>query len=384
MVGLVLFITSIFQVQNLLANFFGLLSFTGLFVSVLLLGTELGFQSQIVKQVCGTFNESGCEQVLKSSYAKGIWDITPADVSLLYFATQFILYLLGCWGLPTIQSLLVLSMGGIGIAIWSLYTQAIKLKQWCGLCLAIVAILVLQATVASIMIQFPIPIIGFGLFVLLFIILALALLPIKQLVKTNSSNKIKLAELKKWKLDAGLFMNQWQQEQQTDTSIWQNDLIFGSPEAPLRITVACNLYCKPCANTHKQLDDLLKRFDDKLSLQVRLLFPSENGDDRFTCAAKAILQKATEGLSNNDLQRALASWFELMDLGKWTRKWHHDANIDVNQELMHHRHWIEQNKITYTPTLFLNGRKLPGRYTLADIEILIPQLSQLMPKKSKI
>jgi hypothetical protein len=97
LIGFALFIESSFQFPNILNNLFGLLSILGLTVSIFLLGTELGFQSQIVKQVCGAVSNGGCEKVLKSSYAKGVAGITPANASVLYFAAQFIVYLLSGW-----------------------------------------------------------------------------------------------------------------------------------------------------------------------------------------------------------------------------------------------------------------------------------------------
>ena len=91
-IGLGLFITSAFYIVNGAITIFGLLSSTGLTTSVFLLGTELGYQSQLVKKVCGTISKGGFEKVLNSNYAKGLVGITPADASLLYFSTQFIVY----------------------------------------------------------------------------------------------------------------------------------------------------------------------------------------------------------------------------------------------------------------------------------------------------
>ena len=49
--GTQLGIVSAFQFPNILHNIFGLLSLFGLIVSIYLLGTELGFKSQIVKHI---------------------------------------------------------------------------------------------------------------------------------------------------------------------------------------------------------------------------------------------------------------------------------------------------------------------------------------------
>ncbi|MDP3667964.1 MAG: vitamin K epoxide reductase family protein [Sediminibacterium sp.] len=389
--GVALFIVSAFQFHNLLINIFGFLSLLGLLVSVFLLGTELGFQSQIVKQVCGAVSNGGCEKVLKSSYAKGVAGITPADASVLYFTAQFIVYLLGCWYPSLFISIILLAFSGIVIAAWSIYTQAVKLKQWCALCLGIVAVLVLQSINALFIMQHFLAneigssvYVGLGIFVSLFFVLALALLPVKQLIKTNSSNKLKLAELKKWKSDADLFINQWQQEQEIDIVIWENDLLLGNPSAPLLITVACNPYCGPCAKAHMQLENLLNRFADKLKIQIRLLCNAENETDKRTLSVKSILQKAVTTKNNTDLRKMLSNWFDWMNYEKWNDKWQPDNTIDITQRLQQHSKWVEDSSIAFTPTFFINGKKLPGRYSLDDIEILIPHLADLIADKETI
>ena len=374
---------SAFQFPNILHNLFGLLSLMGLIVSIFLLGTELGFQSQIVKQVCGAVSHGGCYKVLKSSYAKGIAGITPADASVLYFATQFLFCLLSFWIPVLFTFIMLLAYSGIIIAAWSIYTQAVKLKQWCALCLGIVTVLVLQSILVLFLskklVSNPLsnPVYeGLGIYVVLLFVLASILLPIKKLIKINRSNNLKLAELKRWKSDADLFITQWKQEQEVDTTIWESDLIIGNPFASILITVACNPYCGPCAETHAQLDKLLHSFDNNLQVQIRLLCNPENEEDKRTIAVKTILQK-TEILKNkSDLQQMLTDWFEWMDFEKWEAKWRPDNNINVNERLQQHRKWMADSAIAFTPTIFINGKKIPGRYNLDDIEILIPQLAQ--------
>jgi uncharacterized membrane protein/protein-disulfide isomerase len=376
--GLGLFIISSVSQSGVLAVAFGLFSLIGLIISMVLLGTELGYQSQIVKQVCGAVGNGGCEKVLKSKYAKGFLGITPADASVLYFGTQFIIYLLSSLYPALLQIVFLLAYAGIAITTWSIYTQAVKLKQWCALCLGVAAILILQTILVLVLPNYqlliPDSFTPVTMFLLLIALLSFILLPIKQLIKTNNINQQKLAELKKWKTDAGLFITQWQQEQQVDTTTWQNDLVLGNPDAPILITVACNPYCGPCAKAHMQLDDLLHRFADKVRVQIRLLCNAENEADKRTIAVKAILQKAEAVNNNAELQQILTDWFEWMDFEKWGMRWEIDSNINVSNVLNRHSKWFKHNVIQFTPTFFINGKKLPGRYSLHDVEILLPQL----------
>jgi len=363
---------------------FGLLSLSGIILSVAAIGTELGVQNDITRQVCGAVSNGGCEKVLKSSFSKGIGGITPADGSVLYFTTQFIVYLFGSVYLPFIQFIFIIALGCIAIVAWSIYTQAIKLKQWCALCLAIAAVLVLQFVIAGIeqpVLEGVLPAI---VFVLLFAFLTVVLLPVKQLIKTNNSNKIKLAELKKWKSDAEIFLWEWEKEQETDTTVWKNDLLLGNPLAPLMITVACNPYCNPCANAHIILENLLQRFPDKIKVLVRFSSNPKDATDKKTLAVKAIIQKSYTTQNNKDLQQMLTDWFVMMNYENWVEKWQPEKTIDVENRIIEHNEWIDESKIAFTPTFFLNGKKFPGRYSIDDIEILIPQLTELMTRPVSI
>ncbi|MCI1189902.1 thioredoxin domain-containing protein [Hymenobacter sp. DH14] len=383
-ITLILIGFSVYRLPNLLLNAFGLLAFAGILTSILLQGNELGFQSQTIKQVCGLINESGCERVMKSNYGRGFAGITPADASLIYFITQFLLYIAGSLGyFPLFSGLVTIAYMTIGVIAWSIYTQAVKLKEWCALCVAVVAILSSQVLLAfSLNIQLG-NLGSMGAFTACAAILAALLLPVKRLVKVNNANKIKLSELKKWKTDGLLFISQWQQEKPIDDTKWHNDLILGSIHSPLWITVACNPYCNPCAKTHQKLDDLLERYNGKLSVQIRLMATPDDANNKITQATRAILQKAAWGMTQVDLQAMMTSWFEKMNLQSWADLWKPDITLDVQKRLEQHQQWMTQTRITYTPTLFLNGRKIPGRYSLEDIEPLLPQLLALLPSVSR-
>jgi hypothetical protein len=138
--------------------------------------------------------------------------------------------------------------------------------------------------------------------------------------------------------------------------------------------VACNPYCGPCAKAHHQLDELLDKFSGKLKVQVRLLCNPTNEDDIRTIAVSAILQQAFTLKSNGELRQMLTDWFAWMNYEKWNCKWVSKDRVNTNEPLKKHADWMNENNITHTPTFFVNGRRLPGRYSLNDLEKLIPQI----------
>ncbi len=358
---------------------FGLLSLAGLLVSILVTGAEIGVQNSLVKQVCGAVSNGGCDKVLKTNYAKGIMGFTTSDLAIIYFATQYITWLATGLYPPLFNSVVLISLAGVIVVTWSIYTQAVALKQWCALCLAIAGVLLLQHVLSV----FEMNKKGFAnsfnwraiaIFTAIAGLFALLVVPVKKMLVQNHLNAQKLAELKKWKMDASVFKAQWLHQKVVDITIWKNDLLLGNRNAPILITVACNPFCGPCAKAHKQLDELLIRYKDKLCVQVRFLCNPANSEDRRTIAVKAILQNATQINTNGKLDSILTDWFETMDYNKWITRWHPRNNTDVQSCLEQHENWINNAGVTFTPTFFINGKELPSRYGLAELEILLPQL----------
>jgi uncharacterized membrane protein len=369
--GGTLFFLSVLQCHQVLINTFGLLS----------------FQSQTIKQICDAINKAGCEAAMKSTYARGVAGATPSDLSIIYFSMQFVIYLTSCLYPYFLRGILSLAVVGTMVAVWSIYVQAWKLKQWCALCLAIVVVLFLQSVVAFVTLSalqgLSIHQIFFECFFSLVIIVPLCFIyfPVKKLLKENGSKKLKLAGLKKWKLNGELFMSQWKHERKVDVEIWENDLLLGNPDAPVQITVACNPYCWPCAKAHGQLDDLLQRFDGKIKVQIRLLHNPESNNDKLSQAVRAILRKASTVQTNREMKEMLSDWFSWMDYDKWIVKWRPINNIENDQGMKKHSHWVKESNISYTPTFFINGRQLPEPYTIADVGLLIPQLAALLKEE---
>ncbi len=361
---------------------FGFLSLAGLVISLFALGTELGYQNDLVKQVCGAVSNGGCEKVLKSKNAKGFAGFTPADFSVLYFATQFIV--LGFTAFNPSLFYVAATAGMLGIVAigWSLYTQAAVLKQWCALCLGIVGVLILQFVTAIYSLFAADNIINFfsqialsslAVFVLTAIALAIFYRPLKQMLAANNKLKQQAQELKSWKLDASLFVAKWKEQPLVDTTTWENDLLLGNPDAPLQIIVACNPYCGPCARAHKQLDEILEHHPGIVNVKVRLLFRLDDKENKLNIAANNILTIA-ENVTSEQKQQLLSDWFKWMNLEKWEAKWK-IAELNMDHKMRQHADWIENSNINYTPTFFINGKQIPGKYNLQILDKLVPSLA---------
>lgn len=148
---IIVFIACLWRLGNLLAGLWYSTAMTGFALSIAILTDELGVAGKVVKQFCGAVNPRGCGAVLRSKYAKVIGGISMGDFSLAYFGTQLIFLTLSCiTSFPTfvLHTLLLLSVAGIVIILWSILTQLFFIRQWCALCLSIVIILLIQFLLA--------------------------------------------------------------------------------------------------------------------------------------------------------------------------------------------------------------------------------------------
>lgn len=369
----------VFVNSDVFYNLFGGIALLGVFVSLVVFFLEIGYQNETVKQVCGSFNKrGGCETVIKSKYSINIWGLSPADLSLIYFGSFFITYIISVFA-PNIsyKTIMPISFLGVPVIIWSLYTQVFKLKEWCVLCLLIITFLAFHIIVAA---NSDYTVLSLNKKSLVCItvtcfLLTILIIPFKQAFQSVSDGKSKVAELRKWKSDVNLFMGFWQKEQEIiDDAIWENDVTYGNPNSPIKITMACNPYCGPCAQSHQQINNLFSRFENLIQVKIRFYFYPDIKGNVIESAVESILQKAATIKSSDVMKEMIHDWYKIYDIDKWKSIWKPESLIDVKDRMERHNTWIVENNIIYTPTIFLNGRKFPSKYSVQDLNYLILDL----------
>lgn len=359
----------------------GLLSFAGLVLSIGVLSVEMGMQVKAVKEVCNSVSPSGCDAVLRSNYSKGIAGISIADAAISYFLTQSGFYLLSNWHPVLLNTALLLCIPVIIVAGLSLYAQQFILKKWCVICLGIVAVIIAQCLLAGLSVSSFIGSfrISIPYAISFFVVQGIVCYLFKGLKNfvTNIREKLMQAkELRRWKRNESLYLYQSNQRPYVDCTTWDQELMLGNNEAPVQITIACNPYCGPCAAAHKIIDELYETYKEILCIKFRFLFPLDNPNNDLTIAVKAILQKATRIHQDEERATMLSDWFKLMNLEKWQQKWGPISDVNVEDLLKAHIHWMDDvAKVKGTPTFFINGRQLPRNYVIRDMFQLIPSLA---------
>jgi uncharacterized membrane protein len=358
----------------------------GLLTGYLLFAKDLGITYRTVESFCNAGTGAGCGKVLRSEEGKLFGFITFSDLTLGYFAAQLaaIGLLVPLWtGSGLLSVLGLVSMIALPMIGYSIWLQAVKINEWCRLCLVVSGVLALQATIFGYLFYSgELNLLAVALpeaitTLLLFGLSGPSILLVKQTIQQKNravQNEMKAARLMN---SPEVFTSLLSKQRQTDTTPLEHDFLIGSPDAPVKLTMAVNLFCGPCKNELEHAKELLSIYPGQVSLSLRLLRSSDNGKSSGLIIKTWLhaLEERTNVISNG--QTLIEEWYEVMDTEKFSDS--HPVNGAVSDTKAEecsqaHYDWIKQAEIAKTPTSFMNGYELPSAYRVKDLVPLIPGL----------
>lgn len=350
-----------------------LLKIIGIGISVLLLAHSINANNPLIQNLCSLGKKNNCNGILKSDAAKATSWLSWSEVGFFYFAGSFLSLLLVPSSLPLIVWLNVLSLP---YTFWSISYQY-NHKNWCVLCCTVQAVLWLELIVA---LSFGLSPLSFGFSALSFAILPLLALcfvvPVllwyilKPILQKEVEYKLLKKQLKKFKYNSELFTHALTKQPRYAVSNELAPITLGNAEAPTIITMVSNPFCGPCAKAHETLDKWLKTRDD---IQLKIVFTTaDHDDDQRTKVARHVTALS---LTNNVelVEKALNHWYAQREkkYEDWAKDYQIDIGDEVNDTTKKQKQWCEMAEITATPTILINGYKLPEPYRLEDIQYLI-------------
>lgn len=359
--------TSLIAVLNLI------LTCIGAIVSFLLLLYEYDEFNPVLKEICTANRKTNCNAVLTSKYSK-LFGISWSSIGFFYFLSN-ILILIMLGGNPNaIVVLAWLSLFSFPAIVLSFYYQSAVIKQWCRLCITIQLLLValfltnlLSGNIRSLSPDVPFVIAVLACYSITIIVLA-ATLPITRQLKTAKHYKKRFTELIR---NPQVFNSLLKDEKPVTDDPGAIGITVGNRAAKNKIIKVCNPYCAPCAKSHSALEDLLSTNQD---LQLQIVFNASNrpGDDRAVAVRHFLAIAETTGEAS--LRGALNDWYtsDVKDYQRFSENYPVARNLpqeNANIELM--QDWCNKNQIDSTPTLFINGHRLPSIYNSADLKYLL-------------
>jgi uncharacterized membrane protein len=348
--------------ENIPALFLTLTGFTGLYFSWLITEKELGISNSITDKICSVAVHSRCESVLFSKGARLFTWLSWGDMGIVFF-TASVLFLLTTQltNLP-ITFYHFLSVAGLVFPLYSLWYQWRVVKQWCMLCIAVLAVLVINAVIGLVNLYEPVVINALVYPAILFTVLFITTLCVWQIIKYlygksigAIASEIKALRLKR---NPDIFNALLDKEEYNSMNMPEPDeaICFGKPDAPYKIVMACNPYCGPCSKAHHAIEELYENNPDDFSVSIRFALRENNDADKTVQIAKTIMKAA-----RINPFKAVKDWYRLFDMEKYNTL--HTVNgLDVNSYTERHIQWCKNAGINATPTLFINGKRLPGIY----------------------
>ncbi|WP_165045627.1 vitamin K epoxide reductase family protein [Dysgonomonas sp. ZJ709] len=375
--------------NNLGLSLLLLLNLAGVYIGYLLVKKQIHIHSEYSDKICSLFKYADCNDVLESKAAK-LWGVLGwSEIGLAYFLANTVIILFFSSLIPY---LVIINICSLLYSIWSIWYQRFKVKQWCPLCL-IVQFLFGGIFLVNLLFGFIViptlnisDIIGLGCIYTLPIIIVNMLTP--KLSKDGKTEQI-TQELNSFKANEEIFITQLRKQTYYEIDKLASNIIFGNPQGRILITVLTNPHCNPCAKMHARIEGLLDSGADDLCIQY--IFTSFNFNEKLHYSNR-ILIWLYMNLNIENTKIIYRDWFngeESIFFNKeeqlpsdlfidWIEKKcklynianlesFHLENNEVDAELKKHKDWIDKLQIQGTPTILINGYKLPDNYQIEDL-----------------
>lgn len=372
MLSTLLFHTSYFKVISWQLLTITLFKAIGIITSVLLLIQSVNANNPLIQQLCHGDTNKNCNAILSSKAAKVFDWLSWSEVGYFYFAGSFLAFLFNTDNTAILQILALLNIFSLPYTFYSIYHQGWVAKQWCMFCSTIQVLLWLEffplLTYLTHPLTFP-NLSDFSSIFVCFLIPFIIWIWVKPfLLETQKIDPLN-KQINKFKYNIELF-NRLLTDQPKYTSPdadWT--VVMGNEENPDKIiTMVSNPYCNPCTRAHKVLNELLA---SKNNIQVRFIFmfTKISDDDKRMVVARQLLA-LDESQDKSVVHKAMKDWYEerQKDFPTWSSTYPATNNNITTQKLEKQRDWLNLTEITSTPTILIDGYKLPYPYDLKDLK----------------
>lgn len=352
---------------SLTLSWWGLLvmKLIGSILAVLAIRIEQGERSEIIDKLCHFGKQSDCKAIINDKEAHVYGWISLAGVSLVYFlASLMALLILRASADTPFTALTLLNILTIPVCAYSIYYQWAVRKKWCPLCLGIVVVLLAEFVLLYRNITTDFQPGDLFIVAMCFLAVTVLLLTYSAFLRADTEAFKSNASFLKLKRDPSVFENALGRMERKDVPIGVHSFIVGEPGAPSTITAFLSLTCNPCKRAFIKLDELLSSTND-YKLDVVLSTKDAQVFDQFYYIYQ------TRGPAV--FLEALRNWYA--SNGEVNLKASYGVPADyVNPDSARQEHIavFMQSGIEFTPTIFIQGYKIPSSYDIEDLAYLRP------------
>ncbi|MBS1579259.1 MAG: thioredoxin domain-containing protein [Bacteroidetes bacterium] len=360
----------------------GIFLLIGTLISCLLLWYEIDNNNPVLQNICTGIAKTNCNAVLNSKASKLLGKLSWSEIGFFYFAGSFLFFTIAVFtNIQLLYSVLFwLNLLALPYTLFSVYYQWQVAKQWCVLCMAVQALLVLQLAnniVVGKVAGFPIfqfPTINFLLAIPCFIIPILGWYLLKPAFLELQEAKRKKRQLLRLKYDTSIFEALLTKQKQVTVQPTGLGITLGNPAATHTIIKVCNPYCGPCAKAHPEIEKLIEN-NEHIKAQIIFYIPGKNNREFKEIIVKHLLAIAAKEDAAL-ISKALDDWYlaDTKDYDAFAAKYPMNGALkQQNDKLEAMDKWCKTTDITFTPTFFINGKQLPDIYNIKDLSYFLSE-----------
>ena len=338
----------------------------GILICTMLLEKQLFKESQYGDKVCSLFHRADCNSVLDGPNAK-IFGISWSEVGLGYFTANILLLTL----FPISScSVTVINWIAMLFGIWSFYYQW-RIKSWCVLCI-IVQVIIWTMGIATIVVYFIQPLV-LNIFnglqsCLAFAVCIMAVHQYTSAHVVEEEREVAVQRYRALKANGAIAKMLLEGGEYYETTLNDSSIIFGNPEAKMRVTILSNPHCNPCARIHKQVEELLRISENNICIQYIFSAFNEQLKD-----SSRYLIACYQNHSTEETFRIFNQWYtqDKYNYEKIINQSYPQIHMKaVEEQMRRHEQWRKKVALTSTPTVLINGYKLPTAYELVDLAMM--------------
>lgn len=379
-VGMIFLLIGTFNWKDMYSILLLFTKVVGMGFCFLLAKYHLNNKNTLLNALCKNGSKFSCEAVLNSKYSQ-ILGISFVDIGMVYFGTtlSILIYCNIAKDIHLLFLLLEISLCTLPVICVSIFCQRLMIKKWCPLCLSTMAVLLMEALISAIFFfnlntSFELDIQS------ILILLSFTLLfgyawslwsSDVQNRKISIDNRFEFLKIKK---DNTFFKEKLNHSQAIEC--YQSDYIpvYGETNDAITLTIVMNIHCMPCAKAHSDLMKLFSLFPEKLKIYILFTGNPEDENDNRNEISLYLLQVFNQ-FGIETFEKELSTHLH----SSTNRKPNINFKIDIYPEEIKKDYytclrWIQKNRISETPTIFINGRKLPSIYQIPDLKYFISDL----------
>ena len=127
-------------------------------------------------------------------------------------------------------------------------------------------------------------------------------------------------------------------------------------------------FCGPCAKAHPVLEEIVQHNKD---VNVKVIFTATNAESDSTGKPVKHLLAIAANQNAQLTEQALDDWYmaDKKDYELFAAKYPMNGELKLQEDkidLM--KKWCDEAEITATPTIFINGKRLPETYNINELK----------------